>query len=549
MDERDIFDEEYDRISGSHSDFNSAYDNWSNYNTKPQQPKQNKSLRIILTAVLMVFCLVFGWALGSLDTSTTSTDDVRKDVLNSAIDFMDYNFYEDIDEATWQKAVEQAGAVLLQYAGDQFTFLMSPQTYYNYMHGTSTSTTVGLNPNEVFGMSFSVDSKGLLVSAVTTDSASYGRLQEEDLIVKITDILEYKVENGYIKYNTISGMPYTVAAEDDYVFEGKTQAEISQYLQYVYSATFHVLRDCEIIEIELKRNAYGINKPSTDDKHYDFSYVEYYFSDAVTNISTDFQNGAATYTKDERKLGELPADVGYIHLTQFEDEAYTEMKTALELFSKSVCTKLILDLKGNPGGSVNAAVEIAGLFIDPDNLSESDLKKVTTDVKKVTGKTTVYGSGYLITTLTDRNGYNQSFKVESSYRNYFEEKDDDANKRIIVWTDGGSASASEMLTGTLLDYGTAVHMGTNTYGKGIAQTITELDITGTYTDIYGNVHEDTLYHNYHTDGVWAVYYTFAKYYSPLGNNIHGIGYIPNKAYTASSYADLMNSAKNYWGIA
>lgn len=538
MDERDIFDEEYDRISGSHSDFNSAYDNWSNYNTKPQQPKQNKSLRIILTAVLMVFCLVFGWALGSLDTSTTSTDDVRKDVLNSAIDFMDYNFYEDIDEATWQKAVEQAGAVLLQYAGDQFTFLMSPQTYYNYMHGTSTSTTVGLNPNEVFGMSFSVDSKGLLVSAVTTDSASYGRLQEDDLIVKITDILEYKVENGYIKYN--GGIPYTVAAEDDYVFEGKTQAEISEYLQYVYSATFHVLRDCEIIEIELKRNAYGINIESTTQKRYDFTYVEYYFSDDVTNISIEDINGADTNTKDERKLGSLPAGVGYIHLTQFEDEAYDEMKTALELFSQSGCTKLILDLKGNPGGSVNAAVEIAGLFIDPDNLSESDLKKVTTDVKKVTGKTTVYGSGYLITTLTDRNGYNQSFKVESSYRNYFEEKDDGDQKRIIVWTGGGSASASEMLTGTLLDYGTAVHMGTNTYGKGIAQTITELDITGTYTDVYGNVY---------TDGNWAVYYTFAKYYSPLGNNIHGVGYIPNKDYTASSYADLMKFAKNYWDVA
>lgn len=537
MDERDIFDEEYDRISGSHSDFNSAYDNWSNYNTKPQQPKQNKSLRIVLTAVLMVFCLVFGWALGSLDTSTTSTDDIRKDVLNSAIDFMDYNFYEDIDEATWQKAVEQAGAVLLQYAGDQFTFLMSPQTYYNYMHGTSTSTTVGLNPNEVFGMSFSVDSKGLLVSAVTTDSASYGRLQEDDLIVKITDILEYKVENGYIKYNTISGIPYTVAAEDDYVFEGKTQAEISQYLQYVYSATFHVLRDGKIETIELKRNAYGINLESTTQKRYDFTYVEYYFGDDVTNISIEKQNGAATNTKDERKLGELPTDVGYIHLTQFEDEAYAEMQTALQLFSQSDCTKLILDLKGNPGGSVNAAVEIAGLFINPDNLSESDLKKVTTDVKKVTGKTTVYGSGYLITTLTDRNGYNQSFKVESSYHNYFEEKDDGDQKRIIVWTDGGSASASEMLTGTLLDYGTAVHMGTKTYGKGIAQTITELDITGTYTDVYGNVY---------TDGNWAVYYTFAKYYSPLGNNIHGVGYIPNKDYTASSYVDLMKIANDYW---
>lgn len=544
MDERDIFDEEYDRISGSHSDFNSAYDNWSNYNTKPQQPKQNKSLRIVLTAVLMVFCLVFGWALGSLDTSTTSTDDIRKDVLNSAIDFMDYNFYEDIDEATWQKAVEQAGAVLLQYAGDQFTFLMSPQSYYDYMHGTSTSTTVGLNRNEVFGMSFSVDSKGLTVSSVVTDSASYGRLHEDDLIVKMTDILEYKVENGYIKYKTIDGVriPETIVAENDYVFEGKKQKEISEYLQYVYSAIFHVLRNGEIEQIQLTRNATGIQAEKTEQKRYDFKFVEYYFGDKITNISIENQNNANTNTKAERYLGNLPDNVGYIHLTQFdetsdEETCYTEMKSAMELFATSDCKRLILDLKGNPGGYVNLAVSIAGLFINPDNLSEDDLKTVTTNVKNVTGKTTVHGNGYLVTTLTDRDGKSQCYKTLSSYRNYFKAEDDNDKKRIIVWTDGGSASASELLTGTLLDYGTAEQMGTQSYGKGIAQTIETLNITGSYTDNKGIVHNN---------GNWAVYYTFAKYYSPLGKNIHGVGYTPVKDYTASTYADLVKLANSYW---
>ncbi len=548
MDERDIFDEEYDRINGQHNDFNSTFNSWSNYNATPQQPKQNKSLRIVLTAVLMVFCLVFGWALGSV-TTTSSGDDVRKDVLNSVIDFMDYNFYQDIDDETWQNAVEQAGIALLQYAGDKFTFLMSPQSYYDYIYGSTTTSTAASNMNELFGMSYTMDDKGMVISSVVTDSVSYGCLYEGDLVVKLTDIMEYDYitdKNGNVKVDKNGSLlvkrdEYGTAIpkeaeeySDGYVMEGKTTTEVGNYLIKVYSANFHILRDGEIKKIALTRSAYGIKEGTTANKRYDFNYVEYYFSDEATNISIKNLNGAATNTKTERGLDNLPKDIGYIHLTQFEDKAYSEMQTALELFRDSKCTKLILDLKDNPGGSVKAAVEIAGLFIDPENLSASDLKKVTRSANCVDG----YSTGYLITTLTYRDGNSDLFKINSSYRDYFS-KDADLNdkKRIIVWTDGGSASASEMLTGTLLDYGTAVHMGTKSYGKGIAQKIEELDITGTCIDKYGEV----------ITKPWAVYYTCAKYYSPLGKNIHGVGYTPNENYIASSYTDLRNLAENYWG--
>lgn len=559
MDERDIFDEEYDRINGQQSDFNSAFNNWSNHNTPPQQPKQNKSLRIVLTAVLMVFCLVFGWALGSVtSTSTTpSTGDVRKDVLDSVIDFMDYNFYQDIDEETWQMAVEQAGVALLQYAGDQFTFLMSPQSYYDYLNSTTTTATAASNMGELFGITYSMADKGMTVSSVSTDSAVYGNLYKDDLIVKLSNIQEYQpirnsngdlladINGNMLVKRDANGKPITIASAsypDGYVLEGKTTTEVGKYLMFVYSATFHVLRDGEIQTVTVARNAIGINEKKTEQKRYDFNFVEYYFSDDVTNVSITNQNGAATNTKTERGLDNLPNNTGYIHLTQFDETSdketcYTEMKTAMELFAKSGCKRLVLDLKGNPGGYVNLAVNIAGLFIGKDNLSANDLNKVTTDVKSVANKTTVYGDGLLVTTLTDRNGYNQSYKIPSSYRNYFKAEDDDNKKRIIVWTDGGSASASELLTGTLLDYGTAVQMGTKSYGKGIAQTIETLNITGSYIDINGIVH---------SNGNWAVYYTFAKYYSPLGKNIHGEGYTPIADYTASTYADLVNLANTYW---
>lgn len=566
MDERDFFDEEYDRKNGQQSDSNSTFDTWSNYNVKPIKPNKNKSSHIALTIMLIITCIaltgcgILASYITNSITPTPSTGDVRKDVLDGVIDFMDYNFYQDIDEETWQIAVEQAGVTLLQYAGDQFTFLMSPQSYYDYLNSTTTTATAASNMGELFGITYSMADKGMTISSVSTDSAVYGNLYEDDLIVKLSNIQEYQPirnSNGDLLADAngnmlvkrhLNGKPDTIASTtypDGYVLEGKTTTEVGQYLMFVYSATFHVLRNGEIKTVTVARNAIGIKEQKTEQKRYDFNFVEYYFSDDVTNISIENQNGAATNTKTERGLDKLPKDTGYIHLMQFDEisdteTCYTEMKSAMQLFKDSGCQRLVLDLKGNPGGYVNLAANIAGLFIHPDNLTELQTKSVTTNVKDVANKTKVYGTGYLVTTLTDRDGYNQCYKVPSSYYDYFPQSElDGGKKRIVVWTDGGSASASELLTGTLLDYGTAVQMGTQSYGKGIAQTIQTLNITGNYTDINGIVH---------TNGNWAVYYTFAKYYSPLGKNIHKVGYTPAEEYTASTYADLWTCAKNYWGI-
>ncbi|MBQ9125166.1 MAG: hypothetical protein IJY13_00745, partial [Clostridia bacterium] len=177
-------------------------------------------------------------------------------------------------------------------------------------------------------------------------------------------------------------------------------------------------------------------------------------------------------------------------------------------------------------------VNIAGMLIHPNNLTEIQRAQVELG--------SANSPKYLVTKLVDRQGRSSDYTIKSTYYNYFPQTELANNKkRIIVWTDGGSASASELLTGTLLDYKTAVQMGTNTYGKGIAQTIEELNITGKYVDINGVTQND---------GKWAVYYTFASYYSPLGTNIQGIGYAPSKAHQASGYNDLWTLAKGYWGV-
>ena len=567
MDNRDIFDEEYDRLTSQPDDTMDAFGSWSSYNVQPPvQPTQRKPLKVVLIAILMVVCIAIGWVLAVMtnDKAPTDVDDTRKDILNQVIDHMDYNFYEEITDEEWQLAVEQAGSALMQYAGDQFSFLMSPQTYYNYMNDVGNTLTAASSLTELFGMTYQMETKGMLISSVVADSVSYGKLQAGDLIVKLTDIKEYipivdangKLQvdsNGNLlveRYVTglpkLANSPYTSGV----LLEGATTTQVGSYLTLVYSATFHVLRNGQIVQINLTRNKVGISYDENNvnpNKRYDFKLVEYYFGDDVTNISTVPVNGAGASTYQLRGLDNMPADTGYVRLVQFDqitDEkgkvvtsGYTELKTALELFKKSNLKYLVLDLKDNPGGYVHLAVNIAGMLIHPNHLSIEQKNKVETNAGIFD---TVQQNQYIVTTLVERDGSQSTYKAKSSYYSYFPQTElANGKKRIIVWTDGGSASASELLVGTLLDYGTAVHMGTKTYGKGIAQKIDPLAITGSYVDVNGKLH---------TDGKWAVYYTFANYYSPLGTNIHGVGYTPASNHQASNYNNLWDLARGYWGI-
>ena len=563
MDNRDFFDEEYDRLSGQQSGEQGVYDSWSNYTytENPTRAPKQRPLGTILIALLMVICIAVGWVLAVVTNDVrddvTDGDDTRKDILNQVIDHMDFNFYQDITDAEWQLAVEQAGSALMQYAGDQYSFLMSPQTYYDYMNDVGSVLTAASNMNELFGMTYSMDKKGMLISSVMADCVSYGNLKAGDLVVKLSNIKEYiPITDAYGNlqadaYGNLLVKRYTSGAPmlansrytDGVILEGATTSQVGAYLQIVYSATFHVLRDGKIIEVDLARNKVGIDYDTTNinaNKRYDFKFVEYYFNQNTTNISTLPLNGAATSTYDMRGLSNLPANTGYVRITQFDSyenptdknastNCYSEFKKVMELFKASNLQYLVLDLKGNPGGYVHLTVNIAGLLVNTNQLTDGQKTLVSKGADSL-----------LVTRLKDRDAKSHDYSAKSSYYNYFPQQDlANGKARIIVWTDGGSASASELLTGALLDYKTAVQMGTQTYGKGIAQTIEELDITGSYVDVNGNVQ---------TNGKWAVYYTFASYYSPLGTNIHGVGYSPAESHQASNYSNLWTLARSYWGI-
>jgi carboxyl-terminal processing protease len=130
-----------------------------------------------------------------------------------------------------------------------------------------------------------------------------------------------------------------------------------------------------------------------------------------------------------------------IRLYSFSANAATLFRNALQEFVRSKQTKLILDLRGNPGGYLEGAVDMASWFLPSD-------KVVVTEDTHGHGENTVYKS----------KGYN-------IFNN---------NLQMIILVDGGSASASEILSGALQQHGIAKLVGTKTYGKGSVQELVNL---------------------------------------------------------------------------
>ncbi len=174
--------------------------------------------------------------------------------------------------------------------------------------------------------------------------------------------------------------------------------------------------------------------------------------------------------KDISYSGMLDNQTGYIRLTRFSRNSDKEMKQALRELLENNMTGLVLDLRDNPGGLLNAAVNILDLFIDK-------------------GERLVWTKG----------------KTQKSKRKY-ESKTDPlvpSDLNITVLVNQGSASASEIVAGTLQDLDRAVVVGRSTFGKGLVQTVFNIDKNR------------------------ALKITTAKYYIPSGRLIQKPGYLPD----------------------
>jgi carboxyl-terminal processing protease len=166
---------------------------------------------------------------------------------------------------------------------------------------------------------------------------------------------------------------------------------------------------------------------------------------------------------------DLGSGIGYIKLRQFQEQTAHDLDAALEKFSKGEFKGLILDLRNNPGGLLTSAVEVSEKFVDD-------------------GKLVVYTEGRV---------RNQNMRFSAHAKHAYNALP------MVVLVNQGSASASEIVAGALQDYGRAIVVGTQTFGKGSVQTIIPL-----------------------SDGS-GLRLTTAKYFTPKGRSIHGKGITPD----------------------
>ena len=162
-------------------------------------------------------------------------------------------------------------------------------------------------------------------------------------------------------------------------------------------------------------------------------------------------------------------DIGYIKIRSFSKNTSSDLDKSLEDLSNQGITKLILDVRNNPGGLLNQAVEVTDRFLNQENL--------------------------IVYTKGRSNEQNMRFTSHDKVAG--------VNYPLIVLVNGGSASASEIVAGALQDLNRAVVLGTPTFGKGSVQTIIPL-----------------------SDGS-ALKLTTARYYTPSGRVIQENGIEPD----------------------
>lgn len=181
--------------------------------------------------------------------------------------------------------------------------------------------------------------------------------------------------------------------------------------------------------------------------------------------------------------------IGYIQITEFDDVTVDQFTDAYATIRGNQAKGLILDLRSNPGGNLSAVVAICQKIL-PEGL---------------------------IVYTEDRNGNRTEYSSDG---------ENQIDIPLVVLVNGYSASASEILAGAVKDYEIGTLVGTQTYGKGIVQRVIMLS-------------DDT-----------AMKLTVSDYYTPKGNNIHGIGIEPDvicefeaEPYYENDYDNQLEKAK------
>ena len=166
-------------------------------------------------------------------------------------------------------------------------------------------------------------------------------------------------------------------------------------------------------------------------------------------------------------FAKIDEKTGYIVLSQFNKKATLETKEALEQLKREGAERIILDLRGNPGGLLNEAVSICNLFVPKNEI--------------------------IVTTKSKIDKHNNTYKTMR--------EPIDLEIPLVILVDGKSASASEIVAGALQDLDRAVIIGSRSFGKGLVQR--PVDLT------YGT----------------QIKITISRYFTPSGRCIQALDYL------------------------
>ncbi len=197
----------------------------------------------------------------------------------------------------------------------------------------------------------------------------------------------------------------------------------------------------------------------------------------MEEIEVDVERSAVEVPTVNTKLLGENENIGYLQITEFDDITPDQFTEGMAELRESNIEGLIIDLRSNPGGSLQAVCDIARQILP---------------------------KGIIVYTV-DRNGEREDYTCDGAH---------EIDIPVVVLVNQYSASASEILSGAIKDYKLGKLVGMTTFGKGIVQRVFDLK-----------------------DGT-AVKLTVSNYYTPNGNNIHGIGIEPDVEveYDADAYA-------------
>lgn len=405
----------------------------------------SKGFRIVAIAFIVLLFFAIGIIIGTFAINNSSADLA---LLNEIKKIVDTYYYGDID---WNNVDLNSANAMLHYIS-QFNGISVENSGVSegvyglslYVNSYNSRYVKYVQPRSVasnangkrVAVSKLNNESGLIVQEIIGNNADYSILRGD----KIYAMLPYSIknsnsENDYILLDGMGDTAYSdiMSIKDGWiVFERTVNSGAKEYFEFHYSK-------------------------SASGAHY-------------SSYSTI--NG-----RD---------DIGYIDLTTFSDESLISLYTSVrEYVEDNKANKLILDLRGNGGGSVDVFQKIASLFVPHTTIAlpamKLEDKNGAYDIRKLT--------------------YGAYSGLKSDYIGNY--KQNISPYDLIVLVDGNSASASEALCGVINCYNErALIIGTDTYGKGVAQSEFEFDggnikmrlVTAKY---YVPVNDGTAWQNFH----------------------------------------------------